>query len=121
MIFSDLDDFFIEYSSKASGIGWMIFFLVAGNCMMACMLWMSGRYILRIERIDEKNILIKTWSIIGFHKTRKYPATVLNTSVFNKGVSNYLGAPVVVAPYSVLKTSTGKKLILDEQGIFYTN
>lgn len=34
MIFSDLDDFFIEYSSKASGIGWMIFMLLAGNVML---------------------------------------------------------------------------------------
>lgn len=114
MIFSDLDNFFVEYSSRQSGILWMVFFLIAGNIMLGCMLWLSGRYILRIEEAEEGFVYIKTWSIIGRHKTRKYPDNLLDTAMFRKGVSNHPGAPVVVAPYSVLKTPTGKKLILDE-------
>lgn len=87
--------------------------------MLVCMLWLSGRYILQIEKADEQHIFIKTWSIIGIHKTRKYPLAILKTETYYKGVSNHLNAPVVVAPYSVLKTTTGKKLILDEQGKFF--
>lgn len=118
MIFSDLDNFFTEYSSKLSGIGWLIFFLVMGNSLLACMIWMSGRYILQIKRIDDNNILIKTWSIIGFNKNRSYPVTIFNAAIYKKGVSKYLGAPIVIAPYSILKTPTKKRLILDELGTF---
>lgn len=118
MIFNDLDAFFEEYSSRVSGIFWFTFMLVAGNIMFACMLWLSGRYILKIELADENHILITTWSMLGFHKTEKHPAEILKTETFCKGVSNHFNAPVVVAPYSILKTTTGKKLILDEQGFF---
>ncbi len=114
MIFSDWDAFAAEYRSDLSAIGWAIFMLVTGNVMLGCMVWLSGRYILRIEQTGEKHVSIQTWSIIGMYKTRVYPLEMLRTAVFYKGVSNYPNAPGVVAPYSVLKTPNGKKLILDE-------
>lgn len=118
MIFSDLDTFFEEYSSRVSGIFWLLFMLVAGNIMFVCMLWLSGRYILKIEQTDEIFILITIWSMLGVYRTEKHPVEILKTEKFYKGVSNHFNAPVVVAPYSVLKTTTGKKLILDQQGFF---
>jgi len=113
MIFFDLDNFFIEYSSKLSGIFWMIYFVIFGNILLICMLWLSGRYILKIEEAEEGFVYIKTWSIIGLHKTQKYPREILDTATFHKGVSNHPGAPVVVAPYSILRTPNGKRLIWD--------
>jgi len=114
MIFSDWEEFALEYSSEFSAVAWTVYMLVAGNAMLVCMLWMNGRYILQIKKADENYIFIKTWSILGFHKTRKYPADILKTTVFHKGISKYPDTPVVVAPYSVIKTPKGKKLILDE-------
>lgn len=116
MIFSDWSEFALEYSSKFSAIGWTIFMLIAGNIMLVCMLWLNGRYVLRIEKADEKYIFIKTWSILGIHKTRKYPSEILKNPVYYPGVIKTYRTPVVVAPYSVIKTLSGKKLILDEQG-----
>jgi hypothetical protein len=34
MIFSDLDGFFLEYSSRATGIAWMIFMMCCGNILL---------------------------------------------------------------------------------------
>ncbi len=85
------------------------------------MLWLSGRYILQIEQIDEETIAIKTWSAIGWHKTRNHSKKILQTQQFYPGRSIHWGAPSVNAPYSIIKTERGKKLLLDEQGEFFTD
>lgn len=116
MIFSDWEEFASEYSSKFSAIGWTIFMIITGNIMFVCVLWLSGKYILQIKQADENHLFIKTWSILGFHKTQKFPAEILKTAVSHIGMTKTHRSPVVIAPYSVLKTLSGKKLILDEQG-----
>jgi hypothetical protein len=70
MIFSDLDGFFIEYSSKASGIGWMIFMLLAGNVMLGCMFWLSGRYVLQISALENRQVIVK--SLVFFENIPYY-------------------------------------------------
>ncbi|WP_140937424.1 hypothetical protein [Sphingobacterium lumbrici] len=113
MIFSNLERFLEEFSSLLSAIFWMAFMLVMGNVMFICMLWLSGRYILCIERTGENFVLIQTWSIIGLHRTKKYPAEILDTADFRLGKSNIPHTPVVIAPYSIVRTPKGKKLIWD--------
>lgn len=116
MIFSNWSRFAMEFDSKFSAIAWAIFMLIAGNIMFCAVLWLNGKYILRIEQADEHFVFIKTWSIFGIHKTRKYPADILNSATFYNGITKSYRTPVVIAPYSILKTSSGKKLVLDEQG-----
>lgn len=116
MIFSDWSGFALEFSSRFSAIAWAIFMLVAGNIMFCAVLWLNGKYILRIEQADENYIFIKTWSLFGVHKTRKYPADILSTAIFYTGITKGYRTPLVIAPYSILKTSSGKKLVLDKRG-----
>src|SRR5690606_39826967 len=56
MIFSDWEEFALEYSSEFSAVAWTVYMLVAGNAMLVCMLWMNGRYILQIKKADENYI-----------------------------------------------------------------
>src|SRR5690606_3159371 len=113
MIFSDWEEFALEYSSEFSAVAWTGYMLVAGNAMLVCMLWMNGRYILQIKKADENYIFIKTWSILGFHKTRKYPADIFLSTVFYNGISNYLYNSVIVTPFSVFIYTIDHKLFID--------
>ncbi len=83
------------------------------------MLWVSGRYIMKIEVIDEKTIAIKTWSVTGLHKTRNYPKEILNIEKFTPRKTVIWEEPNLNATYTVIKTNTGKKLLLDKQGEFF--
>ena len=121
MIFSDLDGFFIEYSSKASGIGWMIFMLLAGNVMLGCMFWLSGRYVLQISALENRQVIVKTWSFLGIYHTTAYPETILKTPKFHFGKANFSHVPTVNAPWWKLKTPNGKTLVVDMQGDFSIN
>lgn len=118
MIFSDLNDFYEEYSSKLSGTIWMIFMIIMGNLMLLCMLWLNGRYVLKIENAEKEFIKIKTWSIFGFHKTKTHPNSILNNIKYYEGYTHINGTPTVNAPWFKLKTTKGKMLIIDAQGDF---
>jgi len=82
------------------------------------MLWLSDRYILKIERLTENEISIKTWSVFGFHQTKTYPKNILESTKFHKGQANFYSTPTVNAPWIQLKTPRGKLLIMDIQGEF---
>jgi hypothetical protein len=119
MIFSDIDGFFKEYSSRASGIAWMIFFLVAGNCMLVCMLWLSGRYVLQISETANGELEVETWSFWGLYCKRKYPGSILINPKFHYGRTAFSHVPTVNAPWWGLKTPRGKSLVVDLQGTFF--
>lgn len=118
MIFSDLDSFLMEFSSKISGIIWMILMMILGNIMLICMIWLSGRYVLKIENAEEGFINIQTWSILGFYKKRKYPKDILNQQKYHEGYTKFNGVPAANAPWIQIKTQEGKTLIIDAQGEF---
>ena len=115
----DLDVFFEEYRSRVLEIIWMVTMLIFSNLIWIYMLWVSGRYIMKIEVIDEKTIAIKTWSVTGLHKTRNYPKEILNIEKFTPRKTVIWEEPNLNATYTVIKTNTGKKLLLDKQGEFF--
>ncbi len=123
LIFSDLDRFFQEYSSKISAILWLMFMLVMGNVMLICMLWLSGKYVIEIiqSNDDEENIVVKTWSIFGFYRSKIYPKGILEHTKFHFGKANFSHVPTVNAPWWQLKTPNGKVLVVDMQGEFSPN
>lgn len=118
MIFSDLEVFLKEYSSNAAGIGWMIFMLLAGNIMLGAMLWLSGRYVLRIWASENGQVMVQTWSFFGIYRTSHYPETILKNPQFRFGNANFSHVPTVNAPWWKLKTPKGKTLVLDMQADF---
>jgi len=118
MIFSDLKGFFSEYSSSLPAFFWMCYMLIAGNIMFFAMLWLSGRYILKIEDSKEGFISVKTWSILGFHKTEKHPKSILDNIKYCQGYTHIRGTTTANAPWFKLKTPKGKILVIDAQGHF---
>ncbi len=117
MIFHDLEGYLAEFRSLETAAGWTLFFMAAGSAMLSCMIWLSGRYVLSI--IQEGNcVRIKTWSILGLHKTKAYPVSILNACEFKTGKSNFLNSPVVIASWLKLKTPVGKTLVIDLDGKF---
>lgn len=120
MIFFDLDGFFSEFSSQATGIAWIIFFLLAGNSMLVCMFWLSGRYVLEITKLEnQEELIIKTWSIFGFYHKKRCPAGVLENPEFRFGKANFSHVPTVNAPWWKLKDQNGRTLVVDMNGKFF--
>ena len=121
MIFWDFEHFLSEFSSRNSGIAWAIFMITMSHGTLIAMLWLSGRYVLSITESDTRNetIEVKTWSFIGFYRTRYYPKSILNNSQYNPGTGFYGRGPVVNAPWYQLKTPKGKTLVVDGKGDFF--
>ena len=119
MIFSAGDDFNREFSSPASAHAWKIIFLVGGNIMLLCMLWLNGRYVLEIREAEDETVVVKTWSIFGLHRTRRYPKSILTGDrKFHSGQAWVDTGPRVNAPWIRLKTPGGRLLVVDAQGSF---
>lgn len=118
MIFHDLEGFFMEYSDIVYGYLALSFFLIAGNIMLLTMVWLSGRYVLMIKQINHNELLISTWSIIGFHKSFVQDVQLLKDVAFISGDAHFSGVPKVNAPWIKLITSKNKTLVVDIQGDF---
>lgn len=118
MIFHDLDGFFMEYSDLVYGYIAFAFFLVAGNAMLMAMVWLSGRYVLKIEHINPNELVITTWSITGFNKSFTQDIQLLTDVKYIKGNARFSGVPSVNAPWLKLKTNENKTLVVDMQGDF---
>src|SRR5690606_35471131 len=70
MIFKDFEEFKQEFSSTLSAYLWTAFFLIISKILIIIMIWLSGKYVLKIELLNETHeIRIKTWSILGLHKS----------------------------------------------------
>lgn len=69
-------------------------------------------------QVDDEQVAIKTWSIVGLHGNKQYPKTILSEMVFNAGKGFYGRGPVVNAPWLKLTTPKGKTLVVDLQGAF---
>ncbi|HLU86286.1 MAG TPA: hypothetical protein VKZ44_00935, partial [Taishania sp.] len=119
LIFSDLEGFLLEFSSTFTGYCWMITFLIVSNLMLVAVLWLNGRYVLKIESFYDEYVTIKTWSIFGNHRTKIYKISILDGLKFMPGRSFLPARPVSNAPWLKLKTPKGKTLVVDLQGEFH--
>lgn len=79
------------------------------------MLWISGRYVLTVERLGE-NVRIRFWTVL-LPRTCTWPVSAWQGgSEFHDGKLVLPGRPIVNAPWTGLHTPEGRKLILDDQG-----
>jgi hypothetical protein len=119
MIFSAGDDFNREFSSPSSALAWKVIFLLGGNIMLLCMVWLNGRYVLEITKAEDEIVSVKTWSILGLHRTRRYPRSILTEGCkFHSGQAWIDTGPRVNAPWLRLRTPEGRLLVVDAQGSF---
>ena len=87
-----------EFNSLLAYYAWLMFLLIAGNIITLAIIWLSGRYVLKITIGDDNRINITTWSIIGLYQTKTYSATILHKRKYYKGESNNANAPAYMRP-----------------------
>lgn len=96
----------------------LIVLSLAGNVFLICLFWLDGRYVLRIERIDRKHVLITTWRLFRRPKTVKYYDGILKTVFRGRRVGRHRSASPFRSPCTLLRTPRGKKLLIDHAGDF---
>lgn len=92
--------------------------LIMGNVMFCCILWLSGKYVLKIENAEKGFIYITTWSVLGVNKISKHPVTILKAMKYHQGYTKIPDTPATNAPWFQIKTIKGKILVIDAQGNF---
>lgn len=83
--------------------------------MLFVMLWLSGRYVLKIEKLRTDVVRITTWNWIFCSKTFEDNSSILSNIKYEDGELIIPGAPVVRAPWMRIKSSSAKTLVLDMQ------
>lgn len=96
----------------------LIVLSLAGNVFLICLFWLDGRYVLRIERIDRKHVLITTWRLFRKPKTAKYYDGILRRVLPGRYVGGARSASPFRSPCTLLRTPRGKKLLIDHAGDF---
>lgn len=108
-----------EFSSPQSAFFWRFLFILIPAILMACMLWLSGKYVLMLELMPGKQVTISTWNILGGQQTRIWKAEDFAPEAkIYEGRTEIIAKPKVNAPYLIFKSLNGKKLLLDLQGEF---
>lgn len=103
------------YTARA----WQAVLLLVGNVMLGGMLYLSGRYVLQIEEKEDGSLMLELWTIIGITKKVLLAAgSWEQRSSMHEGQSNFLGTPMVDAPWIGLKTKKGKRYVIDADGDF---
>jgi len=78
--------------------------------------WLSGRYVLQIDRDGEGNLHIETWTLLG-RRSRSWPASAdWKPMTQHAGTAQFARAPSVNAPYLTLHPVGGRRMIVDLQG-----
>lgn len=121
MVFNmNIEDDLTNYGNLSTMRAWQGIFLLLGNVLTLSFCWLSNRYVLCIEFIDEKQLKIKTWSLFRFSVTYMYAyADFINNDIqLNDGTTMLPNAPIVIAPWDGIRLMNGKKLLVDAQGEF---
>lgn len=91
---------------------------LVGSVFVWPMLWISGRYVERIERLENDVLKIQTWTIFG-SKTKTWPESAWKNAQkkYHDGQLK-LDDREVNAPWFSARPEGGKKLVIDAQGEF---
>lgn len=92
--------------------------IVGGSVFIWPMLWLSSRYVIRVELLQANQFVIKTWTIFGIRsKVWSLADWEKSTRKFHHGKFE-LDDRKVNAPYTTVRAASGKKMIIDMQGDF---
>ena len=83
---------------------------------LAGVVWLSGRYVLRVDRDESGTLHIVTWTLFG-PRRRAWPAsTVWKRVTAHAGTAHAPGAPAGNPPYLAVHPDGGSRLVIDLQG-----
>lgn len=105
-----------EFGSPGALRAWQAGLMLLSTILVWPMLWLSGRYVTRIERLADGQVRVQVWTWFG-HRQRDWPARS-GAGEDHAGLSALPGAPVVNAPWTGYRTPEGRRLVVDWQGEF---
>lgn len=105
-----------DFGSSAAILIWKIGMLIFSSILFWPMLWLSGRYVTRVEHVGPQRLRVTVWTLAGA-RTREWNAA-FSGGEFHAGKLVLPYAPIVNAPWTGYRTPEGKKLVVDTQGDF---
>lgn len=101
-----------DLGSVAAGRMLQAGLIILSSVYLVVMLWLSGKYVLKMIRLGDGSIQIITWRILFTDKKLIFNKTDFSPAIYSRGK-----VILVRAPYYVTKAGN-RKLIIDEQGDF---
>lgn len=107
-----------SFGSVAGGRIFQAGLVLISSIFVWPMVWISGRYIIRVEKRNESAVIIHMWTIFGVRiKVWPIEAWSGSHSHYNHGQFE-ADDRKVDAPWRSVKPAGGKKMIIDMQGDF---
>lgn len=106
-----------EYSSLFSARVWQFLFIMLPGLLVAANIWLSGRYVLKLEVLPDKMIRVMIWSVLCRKKIIIWRVDDFEPKgVFYEGRTEIFGKLKVHAPFLLYRLQNGVNLVLDLQG-----
>lgn len=105
-----------EFGSPDAVRAWQAGLMLLSTILVWPMLWLSGRYVTRVEQLPDGRVRVQVWTWLG-HRWRDWPVS-FGAGEDHAGLSALPGAPVVNAPWTGYRAPDGKRLVVDWQGEF---
>ena len=118
MIFKDYNSFVAEFKSPTEATIFTVIFILLSLALPITFCWISGRYVLRIDQLDDTTIRLTTWTLYFWHQRFTQPYAILQNSTLQPGQGFYGRGPVVNAPWEKVMTTNNKTLVIDLKANF---
>lgn len=105
-----------DFGSTAAILIWKVGLLIFSSILFWPMLWLSGRYVTRIEHVGAQRLRVTVWSLTGARASEWTAA--FSGGEFHEGKLVLPYVPSVHAPWTGYRNPEGKKLVVDAQGNF---
>lgn len=105
-----------EFGSPGAVRAWQAGLMLLSTILVWPMLWLSGRYVTRVERLPDGQLRVQVWTWLG-HRQRDWPPR-FGAGEDHACLTSLPGAPEVNAPWTGYRTPEGRRLVVDWQGEF---
>lgn len=100
-----------EFGSWTAARAWQGGMVLAGTVLFWPLCWLSGRYVMRVERQPDGVLRLRVWTLLGA-RTREW------SGAFAGGEEHDGGDVPVAAPWTGYRTPEGRLLVVDGRGEF---
>lgn len=104
-----------DFGTAGAAHAWQIGMVLLSTVLFWPLLWLSGRYVTRVERGADGAVCVQVWTLLG---SRRHAWTALQGGEIHAGHGHGLPGVQVDAPWTGYRTPQGKTLVVDAQGDF---
>lgn len=105
-----------EFGSVTAVLSWKVIMLLFSSILFWPLLWLSGRYVTKVEHVAPQRLRVTVWTLTGAQENEWQGA--FSGGEFHEGKLILPYAPIVDAPWTGYRSPDGKKLVVDMQGDF---